>query len=395
MPRVDLKLGVDIERTPRVVQLESMFDVPEEKRRTVAFDFDVPLDEHDWQIGLIVGPSGAGKSSVARHLFGDHIVDEYDWPDRQSVIDGFGGIGIRDATAALSSVGFSAPPSWMKPYSVLSNGERFRANMARALVDEAPLVVVDEFTSVVDRTVAKVGSHAIAKAVRKTPGKQFVAVSCHDDIIEWLQPDWVLEPHVGRFRWRSLRRRPSIDVEVVRVDHQAWEWFAPHHYLTAAHSKSARCFAGLLDGRPVAFSSIMSQPNPHIRNAWRLHRLVVLPDFQGVGIGHVLSEAVAAIATSNGRAVYRTTSHPALSYACARSTRWRLRSHSMTRYSGRSATIDANTREKGKPRRRMASFRWIGGQWHDPDEARRMWANPSKGSESRLAADGTTEVSAP
>jgi ABC-type ATPase with predicted acetyltransferase domain len=50
--------------------------------------------------------------------------------------------------------------------------------------------VFDEFTSVVDREIAKVAAFAISKAVRKT-AKKFVAVTCHYDIIDWLEPDWV------------------------------------------------------------------------------------------------------------------------------------------------------------------------------------------------------------
>ncbi len=197
MPRVDLTLKVDVERTPRVQQLEGIFDVPEAKRLAVDFHFDAPIEEKPWKIGLIVGPSGAGKSSVARHLFKNEIVAGYDWHPRRSVVDSFGDLPIHDVTAALSSVGFSSPPSWIKPFHVLSNGEQFRATMARAIMDPRPLVVIDEFTSVVDRTVAKIGSNAIAKAVRAREGKQFVAVTCHDDVLDWLQPDWVLEPHVG------------------------------------------------------------------------------------------------------------------------------------------------------------------------------------------------------
>jgi hypothetical protein len=52
-------------------------------------------------------------------------------------------------------------------------------------------VVVDEFTSVVDRQIAKVGALAFGKAWRRNKGHKAVLLSCHYDIIEWLQPDWV------------------------------------------------------------------------------------------------------------------------------------------------------------------------------------------------------------
>ena len=100
---------------------------------------------------------------------------------------------IKDITGILTAVGFSSPPSWIKPYRVLSNGERFRCDLARAILEGGELVVFDEFTSVVDRTVARIGSAAVAKAVRRTGPPRFVAISCHYDIARWLQPDWVLD----------------------------------------------------------------------------------------------------------------------------------------------------------------------------------------------------------
>jgi ABC-type ATPase with predicted acetyltransferase domain len=92
------------------------------------------------------------------------------------------------------AVGFGSVPSWLKPYSVLSNGEKMRVDLARALL-EKDKICFDEFTSVVDRNVAQTACIAINKAIKST-NKQFVAVSCHYDIIEWLQPDWVFDTNV-------------------------------------------------------------------------------------------------------------------------------------------------------------------------------------------------------
>ena len=98
---------------------------------------------------------------------------------------------VNEITRMFYAVGFGSVPSWLKPYSVLSNGEKMRVDLARALL-EKDFVVFDEFTSVVDRTVAKTACIAINKAVKRTE-KKFVAVSCHYDILEWLCPDWVFD----------------------------------------------------------------------------------------------------------------------------------------------------------------------------------------------------------
>ena len=79
MSRIDLSLQVPIATTAKVMQVMGMFDVPESRHANAEFHFDVPLDERPWQIGLITGPSGAGKSQVARALFGDALIEGYDW----------------------------------------------------------------------------------------------------------------------------------------------------------------------------------------------------------------------------------------------------------------------------------------------------------------------------
>jgi ABC-type ATPase with predicted acetyltransferase domain len=113
---------------------------------------------------------------------------------------------IEEITNTFSSVGFSTPPSWLKPYHVLSNGEKMRVDLANAILQKNELFVFDEFTSVVDRQIAKIGSFATQKAIRKT-NKKFIAVSCHFDIEEWLMPDWVFNTDTMTFIKHSDKKK--------------------------------------------------------------------------------------------------------------------------------------------------------------------------------------------
>ncbi len=323
MPTVKLAVSVPVVKTARVLQLEGLFDVPPSERSAREWAVELPLDAAPWQIGLVVGPSGSGKSTLAREAFGAHIVSGYDWPADKAVVDGFpAALGIKEVTAALSSVGFSTPPAWLRPFRCLSNGEQFRATLARALVDERPLVVIDEFTSVVDRTVAQIGSAAVAKAVRRQPGRQFVAVTCHADVEEWLCPDWVVEMPAGTFARRSLRR-PQIELEVQRVEKDAWHLFKHHHYLDTALNPGAKCFLALWRGRPVAFASVLHYPH-FAGSFWREHRTVCLPDYQGVGIGNALSDFVAGVMRATGKPYRSTTGNPAMMRYRAASKNWEM-----------------------------------------------------------------------
>lgn len=178
----------DIDQTFRVAKIMADYDVKIE-HSTENFRGTIDLPEK-WNIGLIVGASGTGKTTIAKELFGDCFIKNFEY-QHKSVIDDMPKVPVEDIEKMFYSVGFGSVPSWLKPYNVLSNGEKMRVDLARALL-EKDKVCFDEFTSVVDRNVAQTACIAINKAVKKQ-NKQFIAVSCHYDIIEWLQPDWIFD----------------------------------------------------------------------------------------------------------------------------------------------------------------------------------------------------------
>ncbi|MGE5194064.1 MAG: ABC transporter ATP-binding protein [Deltaproteobacteria bacterium] len=418
MPHVTCFRSIPILRTPRVRQLEGMFDVPPVEKSEVRWEATLPLEERDWQIGLIVGPSGCGKSTLARELFRESMIDGFNWPADQSIIDAFPpSMGIKEVVGLLSSVGFSSPPSWLRPFRVLSNGEQFRVTIARALAEKPDLAVIDEFTSVVDRTVARIGSAAIAKTIRrrgqKEQGRRLVAVSCHYDIIDWLQPDWVFDPAANEFQWRSLRGReqrgsiqddgqgprhgagrPPVELEIARVHRKAWALFKQHHYLSNELSRAARCFvAFVVEGceessaiqahtynerpenppraagpgrglplrdrtlRPAAFTAVIHRPDPG-GGYWAEHRTVCLPDFQGVGIGNALSEFVAGMFVATGKRYCSRTSHPAMIGHRAGSRLWTM--HRGVSFGARHSGQFAAFNRSAALHRLTAGFRFTG-----------------------------------
>jgi ABC-type polar amino acid transport system ATPase subunit len=179
------------------------------------FDVNIPIEDIKWNVGLIVGASGTGKTTIARQVFKDfRFFDGFEWAGK-SIIDDFGEHSAKDITEILSKVGFASPPDWLKPFNVLSNGQKMRAELARLILEAKEPFIYDEFTSVVDRQVACIGSAAIQKFIRKQD-KQFIAVSCHYDIEEWLEPDWVFDCRGlgARQEWKALR---GVRGEVIRL----------------------------------------------------------------------------------------------------------------------------------------------------------------------------------
>ena len=314
-----------VAETARVAQVRGIFDLQPDKTSRLEWAVRLPLHEKDWYVGLVVGPSGCGKSTIARALWPREIAEAaaLTWPRDQSILDAFPAeLSIKDVTALLSAVGFSSPPAWLRPFHVLSTGQQFRVTLARLLASPAPLVVLDEYSSVVDRTVAQIGSAALAKTVRQR-GQRFIAVTCHEDVSDWLQPDWVYRPAEGLFQWRCLQRRPAITLTVVRCQASAWGLFAPHHYLSDGLNRSAVCFLATWREQPVAFSAWLPfvGAGPPTR---REHRTVTLPDYQGVGIGNALSVTVAALWRGLGFRAISTTTHPAMIRSRCASPLWRM-----------------------------------------------------------------------
>ena len=190
MQNFDIVKKADVEKTFRVARIMGDFDV---KTEHVAERFTGKIEFPDeWQIGAIIGQSGTGKTTIAKELFADQYVRSFEYKSKSVVDDMPKDKTIDEIEMMFYAVGFGSVPSWLKPYSVLSNGEKMRVDLARALL-EKDFVCFDEFTSVVDRQVAQTASLAVSKCIRRNKNKKIVVVSCHSDILEWLQPDWVLD----------------------------------------------------------------------------------------------------------------------------------------------------------------------------------------------------------
>ena len=151
----------------------------------------------NWQIGAIVGASGTGKTTIARKLFPKQFDQKFDYKAKSVVDDMPEECSVDEITRMFYTVGFGSVPSWLKPFSVLSNGEKMRVELANRLLRNE-MSVFDEFTSVVDRNVAKTMCIATKKTMQRMPEKKLVVVSCHYDILDWLQPDWIYDTNENK-----------------------------------------------------------------------------------------------------------------------------------------------------------------------------------------------------
>jgi ABC-type transport system involved in cytochrome c biogenesis ATPase subunit/GNAT superfamily N-acetyltransferase len=340
--RLHVDQSVPAATSYRASRVKSLFNATDDQatRFTLDAELDIDLDNGDWSIGVIAGPSGSGKTSLGRQLWGgDKLYTGDGWPHDKPIVDGIAPDGsFDDVTAALAAAGLGDVPVWLRPYGVLSMGQRFRADLARVLAEKPDKVVFDEFTSVVDRQIAKIGAGAFAKAWRRTGGKA-VLLTCHYDVLDWLEPDWVFDTATRSFQTKEYlqHRRPRFELEVRMGGWDLWPLFKAHHYLDLPHMVGAKCYVGFVDGEPVCHTAVGTQSMAVKRRGKTVHavearasRLVTMPEWQGAGVGMRFLNTVCQMQLDGegvlpGRRMTTQfqTSHPQLAAGLRRSPKWR------------------------------------------------------------------------
>ena len=195
---------------------------PDEFTEKVAQAFDLELDgtisteipdfscPKDFNIGMIVGASGSGKSQILNHHF-NTIHKQIIWLNNKAIVSHFD--TPDEAIEKLFACGLASVPTLCKPFHVLSNGEKYRATVARKLRSG---MILDEFTSEVNRETAKSLSVALSKYIRSKNITNVVLSSCHKDIVEWIEPDWVFDCDIGE-RFVNNDPRQSLK-KVARIE---------------------------------------------------------------------------------------------------------------------------------------------------------------------------------
>lgn len=356
MPNFDIVKKTKPELTFRVSSIIGKFDLQSEE---VIENFKGEINfPEDWNIGLIVGKSGSGKTTIAKQLFDDFYITKFDYTNKSILDDMPSHCTVSEITNAFNSVGFSSPPSWLKPYSVLSNGQQMRVDLARAILEQNEMIVFDEFTSVVDRNVAKIGSFAIQKSIRKAK-KKFIAVGCHYDIEEWLMPDWVFNTDTMSFHSfeGQKKNRPDIKFKIYQAaDKSIWKMFSRHHYLSHNHNNAAKVFIATINDEIAGFLSVLHLPHPRAKTIKKVHRLVILPDYQGAGFGIKFLNEVGAIYKKEKWRFTIKTSAPSLIYALKKLPKWNMR-HYGRHQGGKSGIIhSSNDKSQTSKHRLTASF---------------------------------------
>ena len=249
-------------------------------RRKVVYPSRLPM----FSMMAIVGSSGSGKSTLLRDMA---TTKGFRFPDKAfkkgtAIVSNFS--DREDAVSRLSAVGLKSIPTWVKPREVLSVGEGFRADLALNVDDG---VMFDEFTSTVDRNVARCCT-SFGRYIRRSGKRNVVVCSCHKDFVEYLKPDLVMDLDdlkVYDLRQAVFSNETKIDIFKCQ-DKSLWNVFKEHHYMSSELNKACHFYVMRLHGTGelVGCFSTLPQMTGTAKWRWRVHRTVVLPDYQGLGI---------------------------------------------------------------------------------------------------------------
>lgn len=184
-----MKLTVSIEPDKFTEKVAQAFDLEFDGTISTEIpDFSCPKD---FNIGMIVGASGSGKTQILQNHFKVRTKQNI-WLKNKAIVSHFE--TPEEAIEKLFACGLASVPTLCKPFHVLSNGEKYRAIVARKL---GTGMILDEFTSEVNRETAKSLSVSLSKYIRSKDITGVVLSSCHKDIVEWIEPDWVFDCDSG------------------------------------------------------------------------------------------------------------------------------------------------------------------------------------------------------
>lgn len=331
MQNYELTLSSPVAKSFRCVKAANSLDINQEKKSIHHFRVSADI-KTEFNIGLIVGASGSGKTTLAKNIWGENCFIEI-LDVSKPIIDQFPDHYSYDECAAmLCGVGLTSVPCWIRPAHTLSNGQRARAECALQMAKQgSEEIVIDEWTSVVDRTVAKVMSHCIQKHARKT-NKQIILLSCHYDVLEWLNPDWVIDANKQEYIDRRLLRREfkrteQLSFEIKETDKSAWKYFSRYHYLSENLPAGYNRIFGLFDGEnQIGFQCFVNYV-PHRKNTKMIlhsNRIVIHPDYCGLGLGLLMVDKCADKLKKEGYEIFIKFSSAPMFHSCQKNNKWKL-----------------------------------------------------------------------
>jgi ABC-type lipoprotein export system ATPase subunit len=290
--KIDIKLQSEVFNSFRCQVAANSLDIDVKKKSTHNLKIDNINIPNDWNIGLIYGASGSGKTTIVTELFGKDvfkiIID-----DEKSIIDQLPSeLSYEECASMLNGIGLNSVPCWLRPVKTLSNGQKARAEALLLMSSNKEIIFIDEWTSVVDRTVAKAMSICLSKYAKRN-NKKIILLSCHYDILEWLTPDWLIDCNKQKFELPKTKdffftEREKLKFTIREIGRESWKYFSKYHYLSDKLPGGKIYLYGIFyENNQIGFQCFANY-TPHRKGSkiiYHSNRTVIHPDYNGLGLG--------------------------------------------------------------------------------------------------------------
>tara|TARA_R110002033_G_scaffold108137_1_gene154493 strand:- start:47 stop:1183 length:1137 start_codon:yes stop_codon:yes gene_type:complete len=294
---IEVILKSEVNKEFRCQVAANSLDIDVEKKSIHHLKIDNINIPDKWNIGLVYGNSGSGKTTMIKHLFGDKIFEVKLDEDKPIINQLPEDMSYEDCAKMLNGIGLNSVPCWIRPVKTLSNGQRARAEAVYLMTQSDEIIFIDEWTSVVDRTVAKAMSLCLYKYAKRN-NKRLVLCSCHVDILEWLNPDWMIDCNKQKFILPEsedffFNKREQLQFEIKEIDRASWKYFSKYHYLSERLPGGKLYLYGLFyNSNQIGFQCFAnyvpyteSEKLKKRKIIYHSNRTVIHPDYNGLGLG--------------------------------------------------------------------------------------------------------------
>ena len=188
--------------TDRTVEVAEAFGMGiSDYQQHILYD-NVELKIGPTDIMYLTGDSGSGKSVLLKAIVGDlksgeaAKLSEVEVDPDKPLIDTVGAT-VDEGLKLLSKVRLNDAFLFVRRYSQLSDGQKYRYRLAKLIESGAQWWIMDEFCATLDRETAKIVAYNVQKLARKL-GKAVVAATTHIDLFEDLAPSVHIHKRFGR-----------------------------------------------------------------------------------------------------------------------------------------------------------------------------------------------------
>lgn len=290
--KIEIKLQAEVHNNFRCQVAANSLDIDVKKKSIHQLTIKNIKIPNDWNIGLIAGASGSGKTTLITELFGKDVFKSVLNEELPIINQLPKDLSYDECAALLNGIGLNSVPCWIRPVKTLSNGQKARAEAVMLMTSHEDIVFIDEWTSVVDRTVAKAMSVCLQKFAKRN-NKKIILCSCHYDIVEWVKPDWLIDCNKQQFMLPKsedffFQQREELQFDIREIGRSSWKYFSKYHYLSERLPGGKIFLYGLFHGEDQIGFQCFANYVPirkGMKPIYHSNRTVVHPDYNGLGLG--------------------------------------------------------------------------------------------------------------